>query len=364
MSENKKKFLLVNGSSKFIEVGTPLDIVDWTDNTLTINATGFVPLWPYTINGTSFALNQLNTDRTATITYNGQADSEILINVTNKNGKTFSNHKYKVPHIITENSILTGTNIDSVVFIKYGITLTITEDTMLNTIYIDPNAELIINNNVTLWVKNLILRTTSISSAILTNNGNLISDNVFYTRIVSDRNYHMLGLPFSSNISDVYLSNSASFPYQNTWLVKKYDEAKRAENGSNDERNWIELTSTEQIIAKYGYELYSGSAYYRELYFPVTIPNTIDKTVNVTYTEGAAGTEHSGWNEICSPLTSKFINTPENTETAIKIHLLQEDGTDKEVVPDVIYPAIPFFYKASANGKLDFSGSELKFIAD
>lgn len=341
------------------EIGSPLDIVDWTDKTLTINATGFVPLWPYTINDAPFALTDLNQDRTATISYKGSPDDLIRIEATNSKDKVVSSRKYRVPHIITSNVTLSGTNEESIVFVKEGATLTIAENTTFGAIYVAPGAELVVNSGVVLTVDSLMLRTTPWAAASLDNNGTILAK-VYYTRIVSDRAYHQFALPLSTTISGAFLSNGAKFPYENTWLLKRYSESSRAKNGANDNgTNWVPLSSDDPIVATTGYELYSGSAYYREIYFPVNITESAGKTVSVSHTDGAAGPAHAGWNAICSPLLGKYKQNFTDASEAIKVSELTEDGNYWQHIPEVIYPAVPFYYQAPKEGTLDFSGKKL-----
>ena len=340
-------------------VGSPLDITDWTDNTLTINATGFIPLWPYTINNQTFALTDLNPDRTATIGYTGKPDDLIRIEVTNSKGKVISSRKYRIPHIITSDVTLSGTDEESIVFVKEGATLTIAENTTLAAIYVAQGAELVVNSGVVLTANSLILRTTPWAAASLDNNGTIYTK-VYYTRIVSDRAYHQFALPLSTTISGAFLSNGAKFPYESTWLLKRYDERSRAENGANDNgTNWVPLSSNDPIVATTGYELYSGSAYYREIYFPVDITQSVGKTVSVSHTDGAAGAAHAGWNAICSPLLGKYQQTFNDASDAIKVSELTEDGNYWQHIPETIRPAVPFYYQAPKTGALDFSGKEL-----
>lgn len=341
------------------EIGSLLDITDWTDNTLTINATGFIPLWPYTINNQPFALTDLNPDRTATIGYTGEPDDLIRIEVTNSKDKVISSRKYRIPHIITSDVTLSGTKEESIVFVKEGATLTIAENTTLAAIYVAPGAELVVNSGVVLTAESLMLRTTPWAAASLDNNGTIYAK-VYYTRIVSDRAYHQFALPLSTTISGAFLSNGAKFPYENTWLLKRYDERSRAENGANDNgTNWVPLSSDDPIVATTGYELYSGSAYYREIYFPVDITQSVGKTVSVSHTDGAAGAAHAGWNAICSPLMGKYKQNFTEVSEAIKVSELTEDGNYWQHIPNVINPAVPFYYQAPKKGALNFSGKEL-----
>lgn len=352
------------------EKGTPLDIVDWTENKLTINTTGFVPQWPYTINGTEFQLKNggLNSDRTATIPYTGNSDEEVWIAAVNKSGVVMSQHKYRIPHIYSGNTTLStetdALNGNSVIFVKNNAVLTIASSVSVSAIYVAPGAELVVSEGATLTVDSLMLRTTPWEAAILENQGTISANKVYYTRIVSDRAYHQFALPLASKIADVRLSNGATFPYAKTWLLKRYDESSRAKNGAGVSSNWVEVAKDETIKATKGYELYSGSAYYREIYFPVTLPEPTPslKEVLVSYTkkEGDAGPAHRGWNALCSPLlgrsTPLVASTNQPSDQLFKVSILTEAGNYYQDALSVINPAVPFYYQASeAETTLRFS---------
>jgi hypothetical protein len=148
-------------------------------------------------------------------------------------------------------------------------------------------------------------------------------------------------------------------------MLKSYNEKKRANNGiSNEGANWDLLPSEGTITAGVGYEMFSNSNYYREFYFPVTLPKEPTTTVSVSYTpDGAEGAAHAGWNIVTSPLTSKATVTIGDPATAITVNWLQTDGSYIQEKPTVIPPAIPFAYQAKTNGSLDFSTTSLMLNA-
>ena len=369
--------------------GPELDIVDAdnTNQTLTINTNGWASSgWPYTINGTKYGKdNQSETekyrqaDRTLVIPYDGQPNDDMLIEpnddmlieVKDTVGTVVSCHMYKVPFVYTGTEDMKDTwNENSIVFVKSG-TLTV-GTASAKEIYVAPGAELEVTG--TLDVKKLVLRTTPFDAAILTNNGN-INGQVYYSRIAPNKStitdlhggtttynsarYYQFGLPLSCSISSVTMSNTGKFgesntPYGNTWLLKSYNESKRAKNGiSSSGDNWEALESTGTITAGVGYEMFSNSNYYREFYFPVTLPATATTTVGVSYTGGTKA-EHNGWNIVCSPLTGNTTVSFGDPATAIKPCWLLADGSYTQEIPEIIPPAIPFAYQTSTAGTLNF----------
>lgn len=348
--------------------GPALDIVSWTADSLTINATGFtLSGWPYTINGVSYGRENATTspkckaDRTVTIPYTGKPDEQLQIQVKNKDGNTYSFHAYTIPHIYTNDATLSDTKSTSTVFVNAG-NLTINTATTLAAIYLSPSAQLTVSSPLT--VGNLYLRTTAWNAAVLQNNSTITADHAYYTRIVADKNrYFQFAIPLSSNTKEVTLSNGLSCPYGKAWLLKSYSESLRANQGiTNTETasNWVLLDSTEgTITGTTGYELYSNSAYYREFYFPVTLPASPATQVPVSCTNGAAGALHAGWNALCSPLLGAYKQTFSDPSEAIKVSKLMPSGRYQQYIPETIFPAVPFYYQAPKSGNLDFSGKEL-----
>lgn len=371
-------------------VGNPLDIVDADDTNLTINANGWASSgWPYKIKDKYRFKGVRAEDRTLTIPYSGTPNTDIPIVLKDKEGTVVSSHIYKVPFVYTGTEDMSDMDKNSIVFVKSG-TLSIEEGTIASAkeIYVAPGAELKVNENSTLNVEKLVLRTTPWQAAVLTiGTGGSIElaegGQVYYSRIAPNKStitdlhggtttynsarYYQFGLPLSCSISSVTMSNAGKLgesntPYGNTWLLKSYNESRRAANGiSNDGDNWEALESSGTITAGVGYEMFSNSNYYREFYFPVNLSTATD-TVSVQYTEGTKE-EHNGWNIITSPYTGIYTVEYKDPATAIKVCWLDEDGSYIQEQPTVIPPAIPFSYQASAKGTLAFGTDDFTFAA-
>lgn len=371
------------------KVGEPLDIVDADGTNLTINANGWASSgWPYTINGTEYGKDDKagkekyrQADRTLVIPYGDKApNEEIVIEVKDKEGTVVSSHIYKVPFVYTGTEDMSTMNENSIVFVKSD-TLTV-GDASAKEIYVADSAVLKVTG--TLTVGKLVLRTTPFEAAILTNKGS-IKGQVYYSRIARDTDFHLFAIPAGSNTADVVLSDGTSAavastvaPYGNAWQLREYNTARRAELGA-DGANWDNIGwdsivvngdtrdttySDVAIEASKGYELRSGSKYYREYLFPVTLPTTATP-VQVTAATGAAGAADAGWNILCSPYTDvyKVEYDPSDPTKGIKVSWQQPDGSYIQVQPDQIKPAVPFAYQAMKNGSLDFSADSLFFKA-
>ena len=341
------------------ETGDYLDIVGATATTLTINANPLtLSKWPYTINGVKYRRaagdgTLCNADRTITFTHDKAADEQLTITVTDKTDAVVSRRKYTIPHVYESNATLDGTDENSIVFVNSG-TLTVSGTKSAKAIYVGAEAELKVTG--TLNVTKLVLRTTPWTAAVLTNNGTINATNTYYSRVVADNSkFYQFGLPCSSTTTGVIMSDGST-PSASSWQLKEYSEANRATNGvSESGENWVALSNT-TIAGGKGYEIYSGSKYYREYCFPVTIAEGDAVAVQRTGDDKA----NSGWNIVVSPKMGKFIGEPKPED--ISITVLQQDGGYIQEIPEVIMPAVPFSYQASATGMMNF-GSTLLFNA-
>ncbi|MEE1096643.1 MAG: InlB B-repeat-containing protein [Paludibacteraceae bacterium] len=361
--------------------GPELDIVDADGTNLTINANGWASSgWSYTINGTEYGKDDKagkekyrRADRTLVIPYTGTSGASLPIAVLDKDGKPICRHIYKVPFVYDSNTEMSGTDENSIVFVKSG-TLTV-GTASAKEIYVAPGAELKVNG--TLTVGKLVLRTTPYKAAVLTiETGGSIAltdgGQVYYSRISpNSEQYYQFGLPLKCPLANVKMSNTGKLggsqpKYGTAWILKSYSESSRAQNGiSNEGANWSLLKNIDNIgviTAGVGYEMFSNSNYYREFYFPVNLSEAKTQ-VSVQYTDGTIGAEHNGWNIITSPLTSRANVPIIDPATDFKVCWLNENGSYRQELPTVIPPAIPFSCQVSPKeGTLTFDAN-LTFAA-
>lgn len=343
-----------------------LDIVDWTSNSITINVTNLKAVggtnknnWKIRVNGTDYTRTSLEcSTQSRTLTISGLSltpNENLLIQLKNDADVIESQHNYKIPQIYTANATLSETTSSSVVYV-YGGKLTISGNTELAALYVCPGAEVEVTG--TLTVGKLVLRTKPWATAAIS--GNVSATNVYYTRIAPDGSvayptgqYYQFGLPYACAVSAVHLSDGTTPAYNTTWILKSYNEERRAESGTST-NNWDALAADATIEAGRGYEMFSSYKYYREYYFPVT--PTDNKFVSVTRHDGDKN--NSGWNIVCSPLMSIYQNESDPV-TGLKVSWLLADGSYDQEWPETIWPALPFSYQASATGYLDFSTNDL-----
>lgn len=345
-----------------LDAGFYVDIVDVQNanasrGTLTINTSGWASSgWPYTVNEVVYEKGNREADRTLIIPYTGEVGATFAITVTNKNSVIVSKHNYIIPAEITSSVNLAD---QQILYVKSGATLTVNADKTVKNIYVAPGAKMVVNNGITLTADTVFLRTTPWASAELEIKGTgELNAQVCYTRIIkSASQYYQFGLPRNCAISEVKLSDGSIPAYTTAWLLRSYSESSRAANGANG-NNWTTLAAGGTIQGGVGYEMFSSSNYYREYYFPISLtPSSI--TTAVSYTEGAAGPTHAGWNIVVSPLTSRYTIAPE--PEGWMISWLQEDGSYSQEPASIIKSAIPFSYQAKANGSLSFD-SEFSII--
>ncbi len=135
----------------------------------------------------------------------------------------------------------------------------------------------------------------------------------FTKRIINDR-YYFFSLPFDCKVSDIHLSNGGG-EYGRDFLIKYYDGAKRAQDGSKSS-NWVALAADGVLIAGQGYNLAVSSDQPAEVVFPMTVSNkalhTLDNQAkNIVVTPHGFdpdGTQSStltpnnlGWNLVGNP---------------------------------------------------------------
>ena len=343
------------------DTGFWLDIID-ADNsshTLTVNTSDWpADGWPYTINGTVYT--QPADDKTMTISYTGNPGDDVQIVVNDKTSTTVSQHTYTIPLAVTTATPLT-TNQTMNIFVN-GTTLTINGNITVKNVYVGADAKIVINSGKTLTADTLFLRTKPNGAAELVKTGAIANTTkVVYTRIISDKSgYHQFGLPFGCEVGSVKLSNGTVPGYKTSsgWVLREYNEDTRAEkgpSGPNGTGNWTSVPNG-TIVGGKGYNMYSGVKYYREFYFPVTLPSTLPTSVSVNYSS-VGELQDRGWNVLVSPLTKTYVNNPK--PEGMVISWLEEAGGTIQEQPYIIPPATVFVYQTSKVGSISFADSKI-----
>ena len=358
------------------EYGEQMDIVDWRENSLTLNMNGCAPEMGVSVSidggeektieeGKAYSYLGQN-DRTYRVeTQNLQAgdDVQIAARYGDSQGNTYaSNRKYRVPYIYGDSVVWKFSYMtDDDIVVRGGKTVLQT-DVAVRNVYVYPDGELVVADKCTLTCAKLFVRTTATEAGAVS--GKIQAHETYYTRIVANRTkYFQFALPVQSTTNNIQTTAGDTCVLDKHWRLNTYDTQLRAEQG-NIADNWVRYTG-ETIEAHKGYAMLSASPYYREYLFPVVYAETkAEKQVAVTAPQGVVDAAHNGWNYICSPYADKYISVLADDPTErVYVSELRKDGSGyRQHVADTIYPARPFYYQAAEVGNLIF-GESLHFEA-
>lgn len=358
------------------KTGEQMDIVDWGENSLTLNMNGCAPEMGVSVGidggeektieeGKAYSYLGQN-DRTYRVeTQNLRAgdDVQIVAKYGDSQGNTYvSNRKYRVPYIYGDSVVWKFSYMtDDGIVVRGGKTVLQT-DVAVRNVYVYPDGELVVADKCTLTCAKLFVRTTATESGAVS--GKIQAHETYYTRIVANRTkYFQFALPVQSTTNNIQTTAGDTCVLDKHWRLNTYDMQLRAEQG-NIADNWVRYTG-ETIEAHKGYAMLSASAYYREYLFPVVYAETeAEKQVAVTAPQGVVDAAHNGWNYICSPYADKYISVLADDPTErVYVSELRKDGSGyRQHVADTIYPARPFYYQAAEAGNLIF-GESLHFEA-
>lgn len=356
------------------DYGEPMDIVDWTENSLTLNMNGCAPEQGVSVglNGSveqpieegnrySYLGKNDRTYRISVPALQSGADLQLSVQYGDYQGNKYkSNRRYRIPYLYQDAMVskLSFRPDDDIVV--RGKT-TITTNVAVRNVYVYPGGELIVNNGCTLLCANLFLRTTANQSAAAS--GQIKAHRTYYTRIVADKtHYFQLALPAKSPVRQVVTTAGDTCLLDKHWRLNTYDTQLRAEQGTTTD-NWVRFTG-DTLQACQGYAMLSASPYYREYLFPITLAKTASTTLAVPTQapKGDIDAQHDGWNYLCSPYRSVYICAPAS-DLADRIYIseLRPDGNSYwQHIADTIYPAKPFYYQSATSGNLVF-GETLHF---
>lgn len=358
------------------EYGEQMDIVDWAEDSLTLNMNGCAPEMGVSVGidggeektieeGSAYSYLGEN-DRTYRVeTQNLRAGDDVQIKAQygdNQRNRYESNRVYRVPYIYGDSVVWKFSYMtDDDIVVRGGKTVLQT-DVAVRNVYVYSDGELVVADKCTLTCAKLFVRTTATESGVLS--GNVKAHEMYYTRIVANKtHYFQFALPVQSTTNNIQTTAGDICVLDKHWRLNTYDTQLRAEQG-NIADNWVRYTG-ETIEAHKGYAMLSASPYYREYLFPVVYAETkAEKQVAVTAPQGVVDAAHNGWNYICSPYADKYISVLADDPTErVYVSELRKDGSGyRQHVADTIYPAHPFYYQAAEAGNLIF-GENLHFEA-
>ncbi|MCI5681037.1 MAG: hypothetical protein MR293_03570 [Bacteroidales bacterium] len=359
-----------------LDYGEPMDIVDWTENSLTLNMNGCAPEQGVAVGlngsaeqpieeGNRYSFSGKN-DRTYCISapaLQSGEDLQLSVQYGDYQGNKYeSNRRYRIPYLYQDATVSKlSFRPDDDIVVRGKTTITANANVAVRNVYVYPGGELIVNNGYTLLCANLFLRTTANQSAAAS--GQIKAHHTYYTRIVADKtHYFQLALPAKSPVRQVVTTAGDTCLLDKHWRLNTYDTQLRAEQGTTTD-NWVRFTG-DTLQACQGYAMLSASPYYREYLFPISPAKTASTTLVVPTQapKGDIDAQHDGWNYLCSPYRSVYICTPAS-DIADRIYIseLRPDGNSYwQHIADTIYPAKPFYYQSATSGNLVF-GEMLHF---
>lgn len=257
--------------------------------------------------------------------------------------------------------------------------LVISDNQTAKNIYIEPTASLTIANDATLTVTDtLYIRSRGTQVGQLLNNGTLTlgAGKLLYTHQMAQKNVaEPLAVPFNCNLPKT-AGGVACVPLKtrlqaetgqesgNHVVIKKYNGAKRAESWDGtaaalwDNQSGADIT----LKATEGYEIVSGSAYYREYLFPLTYDKkaTTATTANLTaYKADNTAPHNIGWNFLCTPYTSNYSQSitlnPSNQKYAFIVRYADDGAFIISISMGElnIPPFTPFYVQVNGTGEND-----------
>lgn len=308
---------------------------------------------------------------------------QVFANSTDK--KPVAESMYYVPIFVSDANHATNETLftkytDKVcktcnVVVSNGHTLTVASsaaggiDTIGN-IYVYENSKFVAENPLVANSISFRSRQDEVASGDLLNNNILVGHKkntqtkVYFTKFISDDDWHWITVPYAVNIDEVTFSDSSECVYGQDWYLKYYDGEARADNPKQaDGRNWklVDKNTTPQLLPGVGYivaindqpstTLNSKTVHkWRELSFPMA---GYDETSNkdVAVRAYGAGDEyatvtpnHKGWNLVGNPYISYYNNEDLGTPLQMgKLNPIDDGsgGTTYENKGELYYVTIP-----------------------
>ncbi len=358
------------------EYGEQMDVVDWSEDGLTLNMNGCAPEMGVSVGidggeektieeGCAYSYLS-EKDRTYRVeTQNLRAGDDVQIKAQygdNQGNRYESNRVYRVPYIYGDSVVWKFSYMTDDDIVVRGGKMVLQTDVAVRNVYVYPDGELVVADKCTLTCAKLFVRTTATEAGAVS--GKIQAHETYYSRIVANRTkYFQFALPVQSTTNNIQTTAGDICVLDKHWRLNTYDTQLRAENGTITD-NWVRYTG-ETIEAHKGYAMLSSSPYYREYLFPAVYAETkAEKQVAVTAPQGVVDAAHNGWNYICSPYADKYISVlaDDPTERAYVSELRKDGSGYRQHVADTIYPARPFYYQAAEAGTLIF-GESLHFEA-
>ena len=365
-------------------------LVTWTPTTATFDLNGFYymsdakKVYPSNSDTRTWKINDIEVnqetanldpvtgqkDKTFTITIPegvSLAEEEYVYIKLYHNGTLVGGHAFPVP--VIDNQPEAGRDL-----YVHG-DLEITADQTAKNIYIEPTASLTITNGATLTVTDtLYIRSRGTQVGQLLNNGTLTlgAGKLLYTHQMAQKNVaEPLAMSFNCTLPKT-AGGVACVPLKtrlqaetgkasgNHVVIKKYNGATRANGWDGTAAAlWDKLSGADITLkATEGYEIVSGSAYYREYLFPLTYNKAATTEANLTAYKAANTAPHNiGWNFLCTPYTSNYSQSITLSPSDQKYAFIVRYAADGAFITSInmggldIPPFTPFYVQVNGTGE-------------
>lgn len=180
---------------------------------------------------------------------------------------------------------------------------------------------------------------------------------------VNNNCYYPFAVPFPVYVGDVdyadsYLASKST--YGKHFVIKRYDQNKRALNGENKDENWVIVEDTEFLYPGEGYIItaipVNGEAIIR---FPLYNESEVDVDIPVSYTNSPVSPLHSGWNFVANPYLAKY-NGQDIANAPLYACIPTYNFSKYEQIPlfqTTLNPEYPFFVQVESDATLNFASA-------
>ena len=275
--------------------------------------------------------------------------------------------KYSIP-LYTNYTTYCGDDIT----ISSGTTQTFNTDQQINTLIIEggATANLVAGNieiNTIILKGGLNADATDYKMPILYTNGATIDvDHLYLDLAINHNTYYPFAVPFPVSVSDIDYANptlAAASEYGTHYLIKRYDGAKRAENGVNKDENWVVVETDDTLQPGVGYiisALTGKSETTTTIQIPLTFVPEQNSTLSITaHTGNAAANDpiQKGWNFIAHPYLSKYAgNNINNAPRYVSIPTYNFSAYQQTMLmATTLSPEYPFFVQIGENTEINFT---------
>lgn len=256
--------------------------------------------------------------------------------------------------------------------ISSGTTQTFDTDQQINTLIIEEGAtaNLVAGN---IEINTLILKgglnayATDYKMPILYTNGATIDvDHLYLNLAINHNTYYPFAVPFPVSVSDIDYANptlAAASEYGTHYLIKRYDGAKRAEEGVNKDVNWVVVETDDTLQPGVGYiisALTGKSETTTTIQIPLTFVSGQNSTLSITAHTGTAAANdpiQKGWNFIAHPYLSKYAGSKiDNAPRYVSIPTYNFSAYQQTMLmATTLSPEYPFFVQIGEDTEINFT---------